>query len=397
MVYYLTMKRMRDIRTAIVRGKRVLVRVDYNVEVDGRGRVRDLTRLQATVPTITWLLQHGAQVILVSHRGRPAGRSAKLSLAPLVQPLRRLLDRPVRLIAAPVFSRQCAAAIAAAKLQDVILLENIRFEAGEEDNSPALARRLASFADLAVNDAFADSHRAHASIVGLAKYRTMYAGLLLQREVATLNQLLTTPRRPYVAIIGGAKISTKLGLIRRLLKQADHVLLGGALANTLLQAEGVSVGASLIEPGMVRAAEGIRSTNKKLEIPVDVIVAQKKAARATTRRVAVGNIDRRDMILDIGPDTIDLFGRIIRAAKTVVWNGPMGVYELPPFNRATVALARRIARHRCTSIAGGGETVDAIRRTGMAKRFTYLSTGGGAMLEMLEGKTLPGVTATLVH
>lgn len=385
--------RLLDIRKAKVAGKRVLVRVDFNVEVTTAGKLRDVTRLQATVPTITWLMRHGAQVLLVSHRGRPKGRENRLSLRPLVPTLRRLLKRPIAFIDRPLFSRQLDLALSRVNPRQVVLLENIRFEVGEEENSPAVAKRLAGLADLAVNDAFADSHRAHASIVGLARYIRMYAGLLVQREVAALTLVMKQPARPLVAIIGGAKISTKLRLIQRLLKQADMVLLGGALANTLLQAEGVAIGASLTEPTMLKAAEGLTSTNAKLKIPCDVVVALKRQAHAATRTAAVGNIRRREIILDIGPDTIELYGRIIASAKTVVWNGPLGVYELPPFNRATLALAKIIARHRCVSIAGGGETVDEIRRSGLAGRFTFLSTGGGAMLEFLEGKALPGVVA----
>lgn len=389
--------RLRDITKVQVRGKRVLVRVDYNVDTDARGRIRDLTRLEATVPTLRLLLHKGAKVILVTHRGRPKGRDRKLSVRPIVRPLERLCKNPVRFIDAPLFSRAFDLALAAAGDARLVLLENIRYEAGEEDNSPAVAKRLAQFADLAVNDAFADSHRHHASIVGLAKYRPMYAGLLLQAEIAALSPLLRVPKRPYVAIIGGAKISTKLRLIQRLLQQADTVLLGGALANTLLRAEGVATGASLVEPDMILAAEGLTSTNIKLKIPCDVVVAKQRRAHAKTRVTAVGNIQPREMILDIGPDTVELFRRVIATAKTIVWNGPMGVYELPPFHTSTVALAKIIAKQHVQSIAGGGETVDAIKRSGVAKRFTFLSTGGGAMLEFLEGKTLPGVAAVTVR
>jgi phosphoglycerate kinase len=389
------MKRMRDIRKVDVRGKRVLLRVDYNIELTKQGKVRDTTRILATLPTIQWLLQREARILLVSHRGRPTGRQAKYSLRPFVPILRHLIGRPIVFIATPLMSRATEVALRAAPPRAVVLLENIRFEAGEEDNSRAVAARLASFTDLAVNDAFADSHRAHASIVGVAAYLPMYAGLLLQKEITTLTGLVTRPKRPYVAIIGGAKISTKLGLIKSLLKQADYVLLGGALANTLLQAEGIAIGTSLVEPSMLKAAAGLTSTNTKIKLPVDVIVARSRSARAKTRHTAVGNLGPKDMILDVGPDTIELFSAVIAKAKTVVWNGPMGVYEVPPYNRATMALAKRIAAHRCISVVGGGETVDAIRRSGVANKFTFLSTGGGAMLEFLEGKTLPGVAVTL--
>jgi len=387
---------LRQIEKTKVQGKGVILRVDYNVEVEKNGRLRDLTRLEATLPTVRWLLKHGAQVILVSHRGRPQGRDKKLSLRPVVQPLERLLKRPIIFIDAPIFSQACATAIEQAKKGSVILLENIRFEPGEEKNSPVLARRLASFGDIAVNDAFADSHRAHASIVALSKQLPMYAGLLLQKEIMILSSLLQKPVRPYVAVIGGAKISTKLHLIKQLLKQADMVLLGGALANTLLRAEGIAVGASLIEPSMMKIAKGLRSTNSKLKIPCDVVVQTKKNNRVAIRTTAVGNIQPTERILDVGPDTIELFRRVLLTAKTVVWNGPMGVYEEPPFDRATIALAKVIGAKKIISVAGGGETIDAIHRSGVSKKFSFLSTGGGAMLEFLEGKTLPGVRAVTV-
>lgn len=396
-VVYCFGMRLRQIQKANVRGKQVLVRVDYNVEVTTNGKLRDTTRLKATLPTLAWLLKNGAQIIIVSHRGRPQGRDKKLSLKPMVGPLRRMLKRRVVFIDAPVFSRALDTALKKVRPNDVVLLENIRYEAGEEDNSPALAKRLAGLADLAVNDAFADSHRAHASIVGLAKYCPMYAGLLLQKEITTLSELTTKPSRPYVAVIGGAKISTKLGLIKQLIKRADTVLLGGALANTLLQAEGVTVGASLVEPTMVKSAGGLTTTNIKLQIPCDVVVATKRRAHALTRITAVGNIKPQEIILDIGPDTVELFRRVIMTAKTIVWNGPMGVYEMPPFHRGTMAMAKIIAASRAKSIAGGGETVDAINRLGVGQKFTFLSTGGGAMLEFLEGRTLPGVVAVTVR
>lgn len=396
LLWYTTLlfMRMNKIQSSKVRGKRVLLRVDYNIEVDRAGKLRDTTRIQATLPTIQWLLRNGAQVILVSHRGRPQGKDRKLSLQPVVPVLKRLTKQSVVFVSTPVFSRATEQAITSASTTDIILLENIRFEAGEEENSGVLAKRLASFADIAVNDAFADSHRAHASIVGVAKYLPMYAGMLLQQEVSTLQQLMIKPKRPYVAIIGGAKISTKLHLIQKLLRQADYVLLGGALANTLLQAEGVAIGASLSEPTMVKELAGLHSFDVQLKLPCDVVVAKRRAPRAPTRITAVGKIAPREMILDIGPDTIELFRRIIRTAKTVVWNGPMGVYELPPFDRGTIALAKAVAQGHATSIAGGGETIDAIRRSKTASRFTFLSTGGGAMLEFLEGKHLPGVVVT---
>ncbi len=382
---------LRDVRKAGVKGKRVLVRVDYNIAVDGRGRPRDLTRIRQTLPTITWLRQHGAMVILVSHRGRPTGRQVKQSLRPLVSPLKKLLRCPVHFHAARVFSTSVENKLRRLKPGEVALLENIRFETGETENSRRLAKRLASFADLLVNDAFADSHRVHASIVGVAKFLPAYAGLLVQQEVRELGRLLRRPARPYVAVLGGAKISTKLPLLRTLMKRADRVLLGGALANTVLQAEGLAIGRSLSELTMLRAARGLTVRNGKLTIPCDVIVATAAASRRFVR--PVGRVGAAERIFDIGPDTIELYRRILRTAQTIVWNGPMGLYETPPYDRGTRAVARAVAQSRARSYVGGGETVDALTRAKLAHRITWCSTGGGAMLEFLEEKTLPGLLA----
>lgn len=372
--------------------RRVLVRVDVNVELLG-GRVRDMSRLQAVRQTVRWLVARRAKVILVAHRGRPVGRQLSCSLRPLVRPLTKAVGVPVTLVAARIGSAALRKKISALEPGQVVLLENIRFEPGETKNDTRLARTLAGYADIAVNEAFADSHRAHASITGLAKFVPMVAGFQLARELRSLKRWLGKPKHPYVAIVGGAKISTKLGLVRRLLTRADAVLLGGALANTVLKAEGVAVGASLIEPDMLRAAHGLKTTNAHLHIPVDVFVARAGGQKPIRR--AVGNVQPSERILDIGPDTIDLFGRVLRTAKTVVWNGPMGVYERPPFERGTRALARLMAKQSAINIAGGGETVDAIRRQKLDTKFTFLSTGGGAMLEWLEGKTLPGISACM--
>lgn len=384
---------LRDVRTAPVKGKRVLMRVDYNIAVDGRGRPRDLNRIKQTIPTLQWLLDHGTTVVIVSHRGRPTGHQEKYSLRPLVTPLKKLLRRPVQFYPDRVFSASLTNKLRHLQPGEVALLENIRFEAGEVANSSRLAKRLASFADLMVNDAFADSHRAHASIVGVAKYRPAYAGLLVQQEVRALGTLLKRPARPYVAVLGGAKISTKLHLVRTLLRKADRVLLGGALANTVLQAEGLAIGKSLSEPKMLGAARGLTVRNKHLTIPCDVVVAT--TDRATSRRLVrpVGRVGPAERIYDIGPDTIELYRRILRSAKTIVWNGPMGRYETPPFDRGTRAIAQAVAQSSARSYVGGGETIDALKQAGLGRRVTWRSTGGGAMLEFIEGKSLPGLLA----
>lgn len=381
---------LRELRTAQVQGKRVLVRVDFNSEVDRRGRVRDATRIRAVTPTIVWLLKKKATVILVAHRGRPTGVTPALSLRPFVGAVEQAMRKKVVFLTEPLGSVALKTAVRELKPGSLALLENIRFDRGEEKNSAKTAKNLVQLADVFVLDAFADAHRAHASIVGIRRYKPVYAGLLMAAEIHHLDALMRAPKRPFVAVIGGAKISTKLGVVKKLLKVADHVLLGGALANTMLQAEGVAIGASLSEPSMLKAAKGIRASTAKLEIPIDVVV---KNSRGKIRTTAVANVKAHEKIVDVGRDTIDLFSRAITIAKTIVWNGPLGTYEVPPFNKGTIALARVIGKRKVTAVAGGGETLDAISRAKATSGFSFLSTGGGAMLEYLEGKTLPGVRA----
>lgn len=386
--------RMRSLRTASVRNQRVLVRVDLNIATNRRGQLRDQTRLNSILPTVHWLVKHGASVILLSHRGRPTKPNQRDSLRPIVAPLRRLLKQPIRFITTPPQSPATQRALATLQPGQIALLENLRFSPGEDRNTATFARQLAKLGDVYVNEAFAASHRTSASIVRLPKLLPSYAGLWLQQEVDQLSKLMQRPRRPYVAILGGAKISTKLKLVKRLLKQADHVLLGGALANTVLKAEGLAIGASLSEPSMLRQARGLSVNNKHLHVPCDVVVVRGHVhdqQRAWVR--PVGWVAREETIADIGPDTVELYSRIIRSAATIVWNGPMGVYEHPPFDRGTRAIARMVAKAGAKSIAGGGETVDAVAGQKLAKKFDWLSTGGGAMLEFLEGKHLPGLQA----
>lgn len=314
----------------------------------------------------------------------------------MVPVLRRLLKRPVLFVPGPITDTKTIRAVHTLASGSVALLENIRFDRREEKNNPVFARALARLGDMYVNDAFANAHRAHASVAAVTAFLPSYAGLLLQKEFTALTKLRQRPAKPYVAIIGGAKISTKLGLVRSLLQQADHVLLGGALANTVLQAEGQAIGASLSEPKMLRAARGLTVSNPKLEIPVDVIVARHATPHVPTIRRAVANVGPKEIILDIGPDTVAMFSHIISQAKTVVWNGPMGKYEIPPFSRGSKAMAKAMAKNIGVTVAGGGETLDAIAATKTAQRFTFLSTGGGAMLEFLEGKKLPGLQAVAV-
>lgn len=385
--------RLRDLRTVNVKGKRVLLRVDYNIAV-ANGRVRETHRLEASLATIRWLRSHGATVIILSHRGRPKKADPALSLRPMVQPLSRLLGVNVQWIGQAPTSAGVCATIKTLPPRSVCLLENLRFQSGEDRNAASFARSLARFGDLYVNDAFAVSHRAAASVDALPKLLPAYAGFNLQAEVKQLSRLREHPQRPYIAILGGAKISTKLGLVKKLLKQADHVLLGGALANTVLEAEGLAIGSSLSEPSMLKQTKGLTVQNRHLHIPCDLVVVRgKPRLKAKTAVRAAADVMPNETIVDIGPDTIELFSRVIRQAKTIVWNGPMGVYELRPFAAGTRALARVIAKSPAVSMVGGGETVDAVRSQHLEKKFTFVSTGGGAMLEFLEGKRLPGVAA----
>lgn len=384
---------MKELTREAVTGKRVLVRVDYNIESDARGRLRDVSRLEASWPTIAWLRRRGAVVILLSHRGRPRGRDPKQSLRPCWPVVRRAFGsrvfwRPEKLGSAALSNR-----LKRLRAGDIALLENLRYTPGEDLNSDATAVQLARLGDLFVNDAFSVSHRPAASVVGITKHLPSYAGLRLATEVEALTPLVRRPRRPYVAIIGGAKISTKLGLVKKLLRRADHVLLGGALANTVLEAEGLAIGRSLSEPTMLRSTRGLTVRNKHLHIPCDVRV-RLPSGRSVVR--AVGNVGVDEQIVDIGPDTVAMFARAISRARTIVWNGPMGKYETSPYDTGTKLIARLIAGRRVTSVVGGGETVDAIRSQGLTSRFSFVSTGGGAMLEFLEGKRLPGLRAVSI-
>lgn len=386
---------LRSLRGVAVRGKRVLVRTGLNVPLNDRGRIADATRLTASLPTLRWLIQRRAKLILLSHIGRPGGRRVpKLSLMAVSERLAALLHRRVRTLPdciGPTVER----AVASLHAGQVLLLENLRFHPEEEVNDAVFARRLARLGDLYVDDAFENAHRSHASMVAITHYLPSYAGLLLEAEVRQLTRILKRPRRPFVTIIGGAKISTKLGLIRTLLPRVDYLLLGGALANTLLKAQGIQVGKSVIEPTIVRLLRRLPLTNPKLQMPIDVMVASRVAADVRPRRCAVGRVRPGEFILDIGSDTLALYRNVVRAAGTIVWNGPMGYNELPAFSRGTKRLAQAIAASSATSILGGGETIEALRTTNLLKRFSFVSTGGGAMLEFLEGKPLPALKPLL--
>jgi len=385
-------KTVKDIN---VTGKRVLMRVDFNVPL-AEGKVADDTRLRAALPTIQYLLDQGAKVILMSHLGRPKGKVVEeLRMDPVAERLSELLGRPVRKLDDCV-GDEVKAAVAEMRPGDVILLENTRFHPEERKNDPDFAKKLAELADVFVNDAFGAAHRAHASTVGVTQYLPAVAGLLMEKELNFLGKALESPERPFVALLGGAKISDKIGVIQNLLTRVDALLIGGGMANTFLKAQGYEVGQSLVEDESLGVAkELLERAGEKLALPVDAVVADRFAADAASKAVSVDEVPPDWRILDIGPRTVELFKEKLAGARTVVWNGPLGVFEFPKFAAGTEAIARFLADLEATTIIGGGDVVAAVRRAGVADRITHVSTGGGAALEFLEGKELPGVAALL--
>ncbi len=388
---------IKDLPPASLRGKRVLVRVDFNVPMEG-DQVSDDTRLRAAMPTIDALADAGARVVLLSHLGRPKGKpEAKYSLAPVAKKLATLTERTVRFVA----STMDDAAIAATKALadgEILLLENTRFLAGEEKNDDALARQFAMLGDVYVNDAFGSAHRAHASTEGVARYvKPAVAGLLMERELAYLGDALAHPRRPFVAVLGGAKISGKIDVIAALLPKVDRLIIGGAMACTFFKAMGFETGKSLVEDDRVpMAKELVAKSGAKLLLPDDALVAPSMDAPAGAHAVARDAIPAAEAMFDIGPRSGERFTREIADAKTVVWNGPMGVFERPPFDTGTRAVANAMAHATgagATTIVGGGDSAAAVETFGLADKMSHVSTGGGASLEFLEGKVLPGVAA----
>jgi phosphoglycerate kinase len=376
-----------------VKGKRVLVRVDYNVPIKD-GKVSDDTRIVAAMPTLNYLLDHGAAVILCSHLGRPkGGPDPKYSLAPVAHYLSGLLGKQVA-FAEDCIGPKAEAAAKALKPGDVLLLENTRYHPEEEKNNPDMARQLASLADIYVNDAFGSAHRAHASTEGVARYLPAVAGFLMEKEIQYLGQAIANPKRPFVAILGGAKISDKIGVIRHLLTTSDQVLIGGGMANTFFKAQGYPVGDSLVEEDALETArELVKDGSNKLRLPVDIVIGDRFDNDAQKKVMAMGPVPDGWRILDIGPNTVAAYSKTVQSAGTVVWNGPMGVFEFPNFAEGTFGIARAVAESSATSIIGGGDSVAAINQSGLSDKITHISTGGGASLEMLEGLVLPGVAA----
>ncbi|MBM4464574.1 MAG: phosphoglycerate kinase [Chloroflexi bacterium] len=383
----------KTVRDVEVEGKRVLVRVDFNVPL-AEGQVTDDTRIRAALPTIDYLLDHGAKVILMSHLGRPKGKVVdELRLDPVAERLAELLGRPVGKLDDCV-GREVEAAVAEMRPGDVILLENTRFHPEETSNDPAFATKLASLADIFVNDAFGAAHRAHASTVGVTEHLPSVAGFLMEKEITFLGQALAAPHHPFVALLGGAKISSKIGVIDKLLTTVDGLLIGGGMANTFFKAQGQGVGQSLVEDDSLDvASETLERAGDRLVLPVDVVVADRFDAEANLKVVPVGQVPADWLILDIGPETVELYKQKLAGARTVVWNGPMGVFEFPRFAEGTFAIARFLADLEAITIVGGGDVVAAVGQAGVADRIAHVSTGGGASLEFLEGKSLPGIAA----
>lgn len=378
-----------------VKGKRVLVRVDFNVPIKN-GKVSDDTRIVAALPTIKYLLEHGASVILFSHLGRPKeGPDPQFSMRPTAEHLSGLLGQPVA-FAEEAIGPIADAAAKALKPGSVLVLENTRFYKGETKNDMELARQWAAMADLYVNDAFGSAHRAHASTEGVAHFLPAVAGFLMEKEIIYLGQAISDPKRPFIAILGGAKISDKIGVIRNLLAKADLVLIGGGMANTFFKAQGYPVGDSLVEDEVLDTARQLLAEGgTRLRLPVDVVIADRFEAEAASKGMEMGPIPSGWRILDIGPQTIAAYTKVLHGAGTVVWNGPMGVFEFPRFAKGTFGVAKAVAESSATSIVGGGDSVAAINQSGLQDRITHISTGGGASLEMLEGLTLPGVASLL--
>ncbi len=381
-----------------LKGKRVFIRADFNVPLDENGNITDDGRIRSTLPTINYALDAGARVVLASHLGRPKGNpNPKYSLAPVALRLNRLLNKEVK------FAKDCIGPDVEHLVQgmrpgDVLLLENLRFHAEEEKNDEGFSKALAAFTDVYVNDAFGTAHRAHASTYGITKFvKESVAGFLMKKEISYLQKTVANPVRPFVAILGGAKVSGKIGVIENLQNKVDKIIVGGAMAFTFIQAQGQETGNSLVEPDMLEMADRLRKSahekGVKFYLPVDFVVAENANDGAETKIVTSQEIPKGWIGLDIGPATVRLFSEAIQDAKTIIWNGPMGLFEKDAYSRGTFAIARSVADAYATTIVGGGDTDVAVHKAGVSDSITFISTGGGASLELLEGKELPGLAA----
>jgi phosphoglycerate kinase len=389
---------MKNIRDLDIKDKTVLIRVDCNVPLDEHGNITDDIRIRGVLPTINYALDEQAKVIICSHMGRPDGqRQEKFSLAPVAKRLSRLLDKEVKL-APDCIGPEVEAMVSQMAQGDVLLLENLRFHAAEKKNDPEFCQQLAKLAEVYINDAFAVAHRAHASVVGVVEYfKDCAAGFLLQQEMDYFHRSASNPSRPLVAIVGGAKVSSKLGALRNMMDKVDKMIIGGAMANTFLKAQGYGVGTSKVEDDLLDTAnELIAKAQKlgvKLYLPVDCIVADTFDPKAETKRTTVQEVPRNWMILDIGPASTMLFGEALEDARTIIWNGPMGAFEMDAFSRGTMAMVQKLASSHALTIVGGGDTDVAVHKAGESSNISYISTGGGAFLMLMEGKVLPGVAA----
>ncbi|NLV76138.1 MAG: phosphoglycerate kinase [Tissierellia bacterium] len=382
-----------------VKGKRVLVRCDFNVPMDDEGNITDDRRIVSSLPTIEYLIENGAKVILMSHLGRPKGEAnPKYSLAPVARRLSELLNKEVIFAKDDrVVSDDVKVIVSKMNEGDVVLLENTRFRKEEEKNDDNFAKELASLGDLYVNDAFGTSHRAHASNVGVSKWLPSAVGYLVEKEISTMGKALENPEKPFVAILGGAKVSDKIGVIQNLLNKVDTILIGGGMAYTFLKAQGYEIGTSILEEDKVDLANQLlkeaEEKKVKLLLPVDIVVAKEFKNDTEFKTVKIDSIPKDMMGMDIGEETIKLFSDEIRKAKTIVWNGPMGVFEMENFKKGTESIAKAMAESDAITIVGGGDSASAVEKAGFGEKITHISTGGGASLEFLEGKELPGIAA----
>jgi len=387
----------KSIKDIDIRNKRVIVRVDFNVPLDKQLNITDDSRIKGALPTIQYLIDNNDKIILMSHLGRPDGKvKEELRLTPVAKRLEELLGRKVTKLN-DCIGPEVEKAVAAMKTKDIILLENLRFHPEEEENDSAFAKKLASLADIFVNDAFGTCHRAHASTEGITKYLPSVSGFLVNKEIEYFEKATTNPAKPYVAILGGAKVSDKIGVINNLLSKVDTILIGGAMAYTFLKSEGIGIGKSKLEADKVDLARDIlknaKAKNVRILLPIDHVVADKVDASAKTETVSSVAIPDDKIGLDIGPKTVAEFEKVLKDAKTVVWNGPVGFFELKPFSKGTEELARFLTRTKAITIIGGGDTAAAVYGLGLENKMSHISTGGGASLEYLEGKTLPGIAA----